>query len=679
MYKQANLSFSVSAQTNGNDVSSSIQFSTQDKNSAKLVFTVKQGKEPLNLSDAEGMITLVMHDKSRFDEKATVTKPLDGIVEYTLKPEQIRHAGKVTGELRIVANDGSSIGGFEFSFVIKKALIDRELGVVKEFYIEDLESVKQEVKKKADAVVLEIDTFKEDIDSRTAAIEEQLESLDEDVAQSTVLQVETAKGTHANLDERIKSDVGRLTTQLADTAKKEDLDKRSNVYWTPPIQPPARIDQTGFFADAYSGVANDYLNLWESLRTGNPEYITRSNLGKDSSGTYDIWEYAFTPKNYTKTEFIVCGVHGGEVTPVLTLYRFFKHLTEDYTKYPQLGEIRDDVRFIVIPIVNPWGMSQKPKTRHNVNGVDLNRNFDFKWASNPNVEPFKHGYKGTAPFSEAESRYIRDTFTKYKDISVFFDFHNFGTPDHDYVLYAEPKTEKIGAQILDYLTKNIQNPDVDFRITQNDSSSNNYASGVLDIPAINAEWCDGRFGTKLYDSTEITKALEWYGNIVIVASKTFDVSKPTLTEVLYTDTGADAIRLSNTGWGVIDNFTKNIYIPADGILKVTGNIAIKNTGTGNYVNINPSLTQFGGFNPNHANTRLALYGSGSLITFPIAASIPVKRTNVTGGVEVAAFKLYGFNEGSNPGYAAIKRARLFFEYIPSGNYGSVFKQENITV
>ena len=143
MYKQADLSFSVAATSYGNNVTD-IQFSTQDKNTAKLVFVIKDKKEPLNLTDAEGEVTLVMQDKSRFVGKAEVTEPLDGKMEYTITPEQIRHAGQVQGEVTL-KKDGSSIGGFRFNFKIKKALIDEDLGPVREFYIADLETVKKEV------------------------------------------------------------------------------------------------------------------------------------------------------------------------------------------------------------------------------------------------------------------------------------------------------------------------------------------------------------------------------------------------------------------------------------------------------------------------------------------------------------------------------------------------------
>lgn len=217
MLKQANLSFSVAARAYGND-ESSIQFSTQDKKTAKLFFVVKEGKYPLNLTDIDGDVTLVMQDKSRFTGEAQITKPLNGVLEYTITPEQIRHAGKAQGELTLKANDGSSVGGFRFKFTIKKALVDEDLGPVKEYYINDLEAVKQEVRGKADAINVDIDNFKQNVDQRTSVIEETIAQLEEGVTESVVVQVEEAKKDtagqiHTNLDSRIKADVGRVLTE----------------------------------------------------------------------------------------------------------------------------------------------------------------------------------------------------------------------------------------------------------------------------------------------------------------------------------------------------------------------------------------------------------------------------------------------------------------------------------
>jgi hypothetical protein len=58
----------------------------------------------------------------------------------------------------------------------------------------------------------------------------------------------------------------------------------------------------------------------------------------------------------------------------------------------------------VIDTVNPDGL--RARTRQNVHGVDLNRNFDRKWRRNGS--PGARYYGGRRPFSEPETRAVRD-------------------------------------------------------------------------------------------------------------------------------------------------------------------------------------------------------------------------------------------------------------------------------
>ena len=225
MLKQANLSFSVAAQSFGDDVTS-IQFSTQDKNTAKLIFTIKEGKQPLNLTDVEGTVDLVMGDKSIFeDNKATVTAPLDGKLEYTITADQIRHPGRARGELQLIGKDGQSIGGFRFNFTVKKALVDEYAGPVKDYYVNDLEAVKQEVKKKAESTATEMDNLIAEIEETAESIQDfdvvrvDME-LREKATKQEVQQV-TARLTETN--QRIEQ---IITTPIEGVSAQEIIDAR---------------------------------------------------------------------------------------------------------------------------------------------------------------------------------------------------------------------------------------------------------------------------------------------------------------------------------------------------------------------------------------------------------------------------------------------------------------------
>lgn len=62
-------------------------------------------------------------------------------------------------------------------------------------------------------------------------------------------------------------------------------------------------------------------------------------------------------------------------------------------------------------------------------GVDLNRNYGYKWgvdSKGSSKDPCDDVYRGSAPFSEAETRAIRDLVLKSRKISSAVNLHAFG-------------------------------------------------------------------------------------------------------------------------------------------------------------------------------------------------------------------------------------------------------------
>ena len=117
----------------------------------------------------------------------------------------------------------------------------------------------------------------------------------------------------------------------------------------------------------------------------------------------------------------VGGIHGGyEWNSVLLAYGMMEQLEET----PEM--IPPNVTVVVIPSANPDGLydvikkegrmtsadiplteSEAGAGRLNRNGVDLNRNFDCKWQPESTWQS-RTVDAGTAPFSEPETRAIRD-------------------------------------------------------------------------------------------------------------------------------------------------------------------------------------------------------------------------------------------------------------------------------
>ena len=75
------------------------------------------------------------------------------------------------------------------------------------------------------------------------------------------------------------------------------------------------------------------------------------------------------------------------------------------------------VRLWVVSDLNPDGASAN--TRGNAHGVDLNRNFAWRWR--PRTAPGTTFYAGPRPLSEPESRFARRLITRLRpDITIWF-------------------------------------------------------------------------------------------------------------------------------------------------------------------------------------------------------------------------------------------------------------------
>ena len=94
--------------------------------------------------------------------------------------------------------------------------------------------------------------------------------------------------------------------------------------------------------------------------------------------------------------------------------------------------------FVIIPIANPWGFVNQ--NRRNSRGVDLNRNADYRWeeykvTSGQIGQPY---YKGSAPFSEKETLYLRslaDEVCTAERVIGYIDLHTINTILAEKIIY----------------------------------------------------------------------------------------------------------------------------------------------------------------------------------------------------------------------------------------------------
>lgn len=113
------------------------------------------------------------------------------------------------------------------------------------------------------------------------------------------------------------------------------------------------------------------------------------------------------------------------------------HAREHITCHLALLQIRDFMlngkkgTVYFIPAVNIDGIEialrEKPLYKANANGVDLNVNFDARWGSGEKNKKEKgsENYIGESPFSESESRALRD-FTLLVKPDITLSYHSKG-------------------------------------------------------------------------------------------------------------------------------------------------------------------------------------------------------------------------------------------------------------
>jgi hypothetical protein len=115
---------------------------------------------------------------------------------------------------------------------------------------------------------------------------------------------------------------------------------------------------------------------------------------------------------------LIGAIHGGsEWNTAVLMTRTLAYLLDNPSEIPA------DITLYILPIANPDGYTNARGSlqgRVNANAVDLNRNWDYKWQTNA-----FHGQRpisgGTKPFSEPETRALRDLLveTKISDVIIY--------------------------------------------------------------------------------------------------------------------------------------------------------------------------------------------------------------------------------------------------------------------
>ena len=154
--------------------------------------------------------------------------------------------------------------------------------------------------------------------------------------------------------------------------------------WQAPDQPDI-LGKDGSFGNIEWTSDEIYHHLYDPLEKIYPWKIRKVYLGKDTSGTYSMYAWELVPEQYEKTVFLQAGVHAIETEGYFALARMIHLICEGADE--RLRYLRDNVRFLIVPMVSVWGISRKgsyaqimsperyQKCMHNVLGINSNRDF----------------------------------------------------------------------------------------------------------------------------------------------------------------------------------------------------------------------------------------------------------------------------------------------------------------
>ncbi|MDX1477181.1 MAG: M14 family zinc carboxypeptidase [Saprospiraceae bacterium] len=149
-------------------------------------------------------------------------------------------------------------------------------------------------------------------------------------------------------------------------------------------------------------------------------------------------------------EILYTGLHHArEPMSMMQMIYFMWYLLEQYDQDPEIKYLINNTELYFVPCVNPdgylynqqvapegGGMWRKNMRDNNDNGVfeeeedgvDLNRNYAFQWGldeEGSSAHPGSIVYRGPEPFSEPESRALRD-FVAGHDFLLALNYHSFG-------------------------------------------------------------------------------------------------------------------------------------------------------------------------------------------------------------------------------------------------------------
>lgn len=231
------------------------------------------------------------------------------------------------------------------------------------------------------------------------------------------------------------SAIERATGVTADDTEQAAINRIKK--WTYPIFEDAPV----FLLDTPKSALSqsDYTTAavyakYDALMGAHSDYITREDCGLASDNSTHIYVYHFKESephyassdwSETKPVLLICsGIHPTEMTGIYSLY----NAMEEITTNSKLLDLRRNLHFVIMPIINPTGLSDATYGVRNPDGIQAHYNFevDFRYPGTSGYVPNgNRNYGGETPLSIPETQYFDNLMKTYKDtIACVISCHN---------------------------------------------------------------------------------------------------------------------------------------------------------------------------------------------------------------------------------------------------------------
>ncbi len=191
----------------------------------------------------------------------------------------------------------------------------------------------------------------------------------------------------------------------------------------------------------------EYLNQLDKMVELYPKLISvKSSIGQSIEGKpiYHVKISDHPTTDDKDPEVLYTAVHHAREPGGLSQLLFYMwYLLENYEKDPLVKSVVDHTQMYFVPCVNPdgylfnqttnpdgGGMWRKNRKKNPTNnyGVDLNRNYGYKWGFDDNGSSSttnNETYRGTSPFSEPETQAIKKLCEEHK-FQLALNYHTYG-------------------------------------------------------------------------------------------------------------------------------------------------------------------------------------------------------------------------------------------------------------